>query len=260
MKNNSLDDIVKCNIDISSPASNDATFDSILIVVPGPEAAGAKTMVKTTAISQADELLDYGFTTNDTAYLAATAAFSQNPAPSELLICIRKETSEEGAAEVVYEDMKITLARANGEAQFYGIHITEFKDPADVQATIEWTETQEKIFGFEYAGLHFRFQPISKPDNINPFSGQHIAAEGNIASGISAEGIDTGVLQFLLLVSAECRRNNRCQFLHMPGLSTGIIPETFRHPCKSGELILLRLFIICISVCFSGKFPKAAEV
>ena len=59
MKNNSLDDIVKCNIDISSPASNDATFDSILIVVPGPEAAGAKTMVKTTAISQADELLDY---------------------------------------------------------------------------------------------------------------------------------------------------------------------------------------------------------
>ena len=153
MKNNSLDDIVKCNIDISSPASNDATFDSILIVVPGPEAAGAKTMVKTTAISQADELLDYGFTTNDTAYLAATAAFSQNPAPSELLICIRKETSEEGDAEVVYEDMKITLARANGEAQFYGIHITEFKDPADVQATIEWTETQEKIFGFEYTDI-----------------------------------------------------------------------------------------------------------
>lgn len=153
MKNNSLDDIVKCNIDISSPASNDATLDSILIVVPGPEAAGIKTMTKTTAISQADELLDYGFTTDDTAYLAATAAFSQNPAPSELLVCIRKETSKGGAAEVTYEDIKTTLARANSEAQFYGIHITEFKDPADVQAAIAWTETQEKIFGFEYTDI-----------------------------------------------------------------------------------------------------------
>lgn len=153
MKNNSLDDIVKCNIDISSPASNDATFDSILIVVPGPEAAGVKTMTKTTAISQADELLDYGFTTDDAAYLAATAAFSQNPAPSEIYVCIRKETSNEGAEVVVYEDIKTTLARANGEAQFYGIHITEFKDPEDVQSAIAWTEANEKIFGFEYADI-----------------------------------------------------------------------------------------------------------
>ena len=32
MNNHPLDDIVKCNIDISNPASNDATFDSILLV------------------------------------------------------------------------------------------------------------------------------------------------------------------------------------------------------------------------------------
>lgn len=153
MKNNSLDDIVKCSIDISSPASNDATFDSILLVISGPEAAGVKTMAKTTAISQADELLDYGFTTDDVAYLAATAAFSQNPAPSGIYVCIRKVTSVDGEPQVTYEDIKTTLVRANGEAQFYGIHLTEFKDAADIQAAIAWTEAQEKVFAFEYTDI-----------------------------------------------------------------------------------------------------------
>lgn len=153
MKNNPLDDIVKCNIDISSPASNDATFDSILLVVKGPEAPGEKTMSRTTAISQADELLDYGFTTEDAAYIAATVAFSQNPAPSSLYICIRNETSDEEASEENYEDIKITLARANGEAPFYGIHLTEFGDDADIQGAVSWAEANEKIFGFEYTDI-----------------------------------------------------------------------------------------------------------
>ena len=58
-KNNPLDDIVKCNIEISSPASSDATFDSILVVVPGPKDSGETSekkniMEKTTAVSSAD--------------------------------------------------------------------------------------------------------------------------------------------------------------------------------------------------------------
>lgn len=157
MINNPLDDIVQCNIDISSPASNDATFDSILLVVKGPEAPGEKTMSRTTAISQADELLDYGFTMEDAAYIAATVAFSQNPAPNSLYICIRKETSEEGSeeevSEPVYEDIKITLARAKGEASFYGIHLTEFGDEADIQGAVSWAEANEKIFAFEYTDI-----------------------------------------------------------------------------------------------------------
>lgn len=150
MKNNSLDDIIKCNVEISNPASNDATFDSILLVVPGPEADGTKTMEKTTVITKADELLDYGFTTEDTAYVAATVAFSQNPAPSELYICIRKVT-DDATVPVEYEGIAETLARANSEAGFYGIHLTEFKDATDVQAAISWTEANEKMFAFEYA-------------------------------------------------------------------------------------------------------------
>lgn len=172
MNNNPLDDIIKCNVEISSPASNDATFDSILLVVPGPTAAGGKMMEKTTAISKVDELLDYGFVITDAAYIAASVAFSQSPSPGELYICIRrainsessdyaggdavtdsKKDAEDDAAKVntiVYEDITATLIRADREAAFYGIHITAFKDPTDVRAAVEWTEANEKLFAFEY--------------------------------------------------------------------------------------------------------------
>lgn len=147
MKNNSLNDIIKCNVEISSPASSDVNFNSILLVVPAPEATGEKTMTGTTAITKADDLLSYGFTTEDAAYIAATVAFSQSPSPSELFICIRKYTDDSSET---YEDIAVTLARANKEADFYGIHITVFKDPVDVVATISWTEANEKMFAFEY--------------------------------------------------------------------------------------------------------------
>lgn len=150
MKNNSLDEIIKCNVEISSPASSDATFDSILLVVPGPEASSAKTMEKVTVISKADELLDYGFTEEDAAYVAATVAFSQNPAPDELYICIRKASTEDSTEQITYESITATLVRANSEATFYGIHLTKFKDDADVQAAISWAEANEKMFCFEY--------------------------------------------------------------------------------------------------------------
>ena len=112
MKNNPLDDLVRCDIEISSPASSDETFDSILLVVAPPadkapsgeEKASEdvssvtedkKVMKKVTAISQADELLEYGYTVEDAAYAAANVAFSQSPSPDELLICIRKKNTVE---------------------------------------------------------------------------------------------------------------------------------------------------------------------
>ena len=144
MKNNSLNDIINCNVDISSPGSNDQTFDTILLVVPGPEASGEKTMEKVTAISKADELLDYGFTTEDAAYVAATVAFSQKPSPSKFLVCIRTSTDGE------YESITDTLNRANAEAEFYGVHLTMFKDADDITSAMAWTEANEMLIGFEY--------------------------------------------------------------------------------------------------------------
>jgi len=149
MRNNSLDDIIRHTIDISNPPSNDATFDSILLVLAAPSEEGEKTISETMLISKADELLDFGYTSESEAYKAATVAFSQNPSPKEIFVCVRQSEDPE-ATPVVYESITDTLARAASEANFYGVHITEFKDEADVEAAKAWTEANGKVYGFEY--------------------------------------------------------------------------------------------------------------
>lgn len=146
MQNNSLDDIVKCDIDLSQPVSNDATFDSILLVAPAPTASGKEKMTGTIEVSKADELLDYGYMVNDAAYIAATVAFSQDPSPSSVLVTARQK-KDKGDTD---EDIKTTLARAAEEADFYGIHLTSYRDAADITGAIAWTEANEKLYAFEY--------------------------------------------------------------------------------------------------------------
>lgn len=141
MKNNSLDEIVKCNIEISSPASNEETFDTILIVVEQPEGDAIDNAFE---ISKAADLLDYGYTEEDEAYTAASVAFIQNPAPSKLVVYPRKK--ESGA----YETIPKALANALAEKSFYGFHLTSFKTAAELQAASDWAEVNEKLFGFEY--------------------------------------------------------------------------------------------------------------
>lgn len=150
MKNNPLDDIVKCSIDISSPASNDASFDSILLIVKSPTASGKKTLSTATAITKADDLLEYGYKTGDAAYIAASIALSQFPAPGKIFVCVRKKVGEEAGAGQ-FEDIKATMSRAVTEAGFYGFHLIDFTDTVDVKAAVEWAEANEKLFGFEYA-------------------------------------------------------------------------------------------------------------
>ena len=153
MRNNPLDDIIKCNIEISAPGSSDVSFDSILLVVPGPTGTGEKTMTAVTPISRADDLKDYGFTAEDPAYVAASVAFAQSPAPSELLICIRKITSQEGATPVTFEAIDVTLSRAAKEGSWYGFHLTGFRETADITKAVSWAEANEKLFGFEYTDV-----------------------------------------------------------------------------------------------------------
>lgn len=156
MKNNPLDDIVKCTVDISSPASNDVSFDSILLVVSAPTGTGTKTITKTTAIASADELKDYGYTTSSAAYKAASVAFAQSPSPDQIYVCVRQTvtTGSGNDAVTTNEGIADTLARANAEAPFYGIHLTEFGTvSADVAAAATWAESNEKLFGFEYANI-----------------------------------------------------------------------------------------------------------
>lgn len=158
MKTNPLDEIVKCDIEISNPASNDATFDSILLIVPAPTAAVAsgqnqtRSVAKAFSVSKADELLEYGYTNTSETYTAARVAFSQNPAPDKLYFCVRSTvtTGEGNDAVTSNEPVATTLARANTEISFYGFHLTAFRESADIAAAVEWAEANEKLFGFEY--------------------------------------------------------------------------------------------------------------
>lgn len=150
MKNNPLSDIVTCRVDISNPASGDETFNSILLVVPAQKkspGSDVKAMPDVAVIADAGELASYGFCEEDTAYLAASVAFAQSPAPKELYVCIRQKDGET----TEYEDISKTLDRADGEADFYGIHLTEFNGDADITAAMGWAEKKEKLFCFEMA-------------------------------------------------------------------------------------------------------------
>lgn len=226
LRNNPLDDIVKCNVEIAEPASDDASFDSILEVVAAPPAAGRLTTSKAFAVSGADELLEYGYTSNDEAYQAAQVAFSQNPAPDKLWFVVRRSTETttdyyaqsasgvSGALKIVadsatpeegeirlsavtpvrpatwtpavndyalpkqetvrtYENISDTLARANAEAAFYGIHLGEFRTQADLEAAIAWAEANEKMMGFEYTDIgSCPVQNFSYYRTFGVFSGQ----------------------------------------------------------------------------------------
>lgn len=214
MRNNPLDDIVKCDIEISSPGSSDATFDTILLVVPGPTATGTETINGTTAISKADELLDYGFTTESPAYIAATVAFSQNPAPSSLYFVVRTSstTGEGDDAVTTYEAIADVLARANNEVSFYGIHLTSFKDAADVKAAVTWAEANEKIFAFEYTDIAAcPVQNFSYYRSFGEFSG--------LADGYAATSQPVENQYAALAIMAKC-------FGYEPGTETWNLKET----------------------------------
>lgn len=147
MKENPLDDIIQCDIDISRPATSKETFDTILIIVPKP-AEGELEMTKTTAVASADELLDYGFDADDVAYKACQVAFSQDPGPSQIMVCVRQQT--EGSTD---EDLATTLARAAAEASWYGVHLTSYRTKTDLEAAIAWVEANDKLLGFEYTDI-----------------------------------------------------------------------------------------------------------
>lgn len=175
MTNNHLDDIIRCEIQISSPASSDETFDNLLLVVKEPSSTGSKTMGKTTAIVRADDLLDYGFLATDSAYAAAEAAFSQSPSPDKLYVCIRKKAKSSDG----YEAISDTLDRANGEAEFYGFHLTAFKEADDVSGAVKWAESHEKLFGFEYADIESC--PVTEFDYYRSFGIYSGSADGYAA-------------------------------------------------------------------------------
>jgi len=124
---NNLNDIVKVDIAISTPGSSDESFSNVLLVVEGPETGKKSTDnigTKVVSISQASELVDYGFSTESQAYIMASVAFSQSPAPSLIYVVARQVTSEE-TDPVTYEKVSVTLDRAKEAGGWYGIALSK---------------------------------------------------------------------------------------------------------------------------------------
>ena len=179
MKNNPLDDIVKCDIDLSDPVSNEQSFGSLCLIVPPPAAASAKGLKKATLIYKASELLDYGFTVEDVAYRAAQVACSQNPAPTELYMCVRgtvepeKPSDGSDPGDPTDESITNTLIRAQSECGAYGYHLSEYKDADDLVEAIKWAESETVVLGFEYTDIeNFPVKNTSYYRTFGIFSGQ----------------------------------------------------------------------------------------
>lgn len=160
MIKNNLEDIVKVEIEISTPGSSDESFSDILLVVDAPDKVdGVKKMgTSVIACSEPSELADYGFSSKHQAYIMAAVAFAQTPKPSVLYVTVRQYLLDESGevqktedGKNVYEPISVCLDRAKETSSFYGIALAkEFVGKEDLEETIKWAESNKKLFGFTF--------------------------------------------------------------------------------------------------------------
>lgn len=146
-----INDIVKVDIDIASPAVDSTSFDNLLIVGLAPYGETDTPPPDVGVYSSLAEVNNAGWISSgdgaDPIGLAAMVAFSQNPQPSKVYIAVQKEEDVEGVG--VTEHPVETLKRALAYNGWYvicpaGIPESQYEEIA------QWTETQTKLFAFTY--------------------------------------------------------------------------------------------------------------
>jgi hypothetical protein len=160
------DQIATVDIDIASPIVDDASFDNLLILGPGPVKVpnGPVNIPDVGVYSDISEVEDLGFVTSgddaDPVGVAARVAFSQSPRPTQVYIAIQKmiqsDTEDE---EAVLESPAATVARAVATSGWY-VLCTAGVDSSKYEEIAAYIETQEKMFC--YTELDF-FQNDNKP-------------------------------------------------------------------------------------------------
>lgn len=147
MINNPLSEIVKLTITISNPAVNTASFDSILLVAAPPTTTGKNSTAKSFAVTNVDDLDDYGYKTTDPLYIALTAIKSQANAPGSVWVVVRQKDGETDSD----EDIATTLSRAADECDFYGVNLTSYQTvQTDVASALAWVESHNKLMGLTF--------------------------------------------------------------------------------------------------------------
>lgn len=215
---NSLNDIVNVDIEISTPGSSDESFSNVLIVAEGPT-VGPKSVdkigEKVICISQAAELVEYGFSTESQAYVMASVAFSQTPTPSLIYVIARQVTSDDDP--VVYEKISVTLDRAKEAGGWYGICLSKtFLNKSDIEETIKWTESNKKLFGFTFTETTL---PVSTTNYFRSF-----AVYGGGVPDVEAQPDENYYISLAMM--AKC-------FGYDPGSETWALkPLAAVYPCK----------------------------
>lgn len=169
---NNLSDIVNVQIEIQTPAVSGEDFSTLLLIGPAPALAPAKappdvgvyTSLK--AVKDAGWLPADGDTPADPIYTAANVAFGQSPQPPKIMIAVRKlrqaakpipnpdtdvDPTPEPAAESLFEPIANSLDRALSRTGWYGIAPAGIEE-SQFQAIADWTEANEKLFGFPLSG------------------------------------------------------------------------------------------------------------
>jgi len=141
---NNLSDIIRVEIDISQPASDNNSLDSLLIVGLPPVIAPLAPLPDVGVYFTLEGVAEAGFAPTDPVGEAALIAFSQNPKPAQIFIAVQKE-----AEELALEPIADTLSRALETPGWYvicpaGIGEEQFGQIA------AWTEAQSKLFAYTF--------------------------------------------------------------------------------------------------------------
>lgn len=132
-----IDGIVKCTIDLNSPAVSEESYSGLLIIGPGPKNGNIEGVK---IYSDLSALANSGFTEEDSIYLAVQTALAQLPKPDKIYVA----TVAEG------EEPTATVERAMGTDGWYfilpaGIEHTKYN------ALAVYTEATEKMLGITLA-------------------------------------------------------------------------------------------------------------
>lgn len=217
MINNRLDDIIKCEIDISNPSVANLSVDEfILVVVPAP--AEGEEYIEMGEIVSAKDLLKVGFARTDVAYKVANVAFEQKPSPRKIFYAVRK--SDESVEEV--------MAKVAAKYEFYGIYfakeaIKATEGDTEYFAIANYAEDNEKIFGFEIDNMDAVSLDVFEGGFFRTF-----AAKGNepIALAMMAKcfgydsGSETWAMQELTGIEADSLTDAQKATLDAKNVST----------------------------------------
>lgn len=136
---NTIDGIVKCDIDLTSPAVSEESYSGLLIIGPQPR-SGGESVLNISSYGDLTAVEEAGFTENDPVYLAAQTAFAQSPKPDKIYISVIKDEEEPIAA----------VKRAIGTDGWY-FALPAGIDHASYNAIAVYIETTEKQFAFTVA-------------------------------------------------------------------------------------------------------------